>query len=233
MTGTDRRAELAANLAEVEARIVAACDAAGRPRADVQLVAVTKTFPASDVRLLAELGVTQIGENRDQDAAPKARECADLDVSWHFVGALQTNKCRSVAQYAQYVHSVDRPKLVDALGRAATQAGRTVGCLVEVRLDPREGRAGAPADQVLALADAIAGTEGLVPAGVMGIAPLDAPPDDAFAALAETGARVRAAHPDAAMVSAGMSNDLETAIKFGATHVRIGTALLGMRPTSR
>lgn len=229
----ERRAELAANLAAVEERIAAACAAAGRARSEVTLIAVTKTFPASDVRLLADLGVTQIGENRDQDAAPKAGECADLAVSWHFVGALQTNKCRSVARYADFVHSVDRPRLVEALSKAATQAGRTVACLLEVRLDPRAGRSGAPPDEVPALADAVAAADGVSLAGVMGIAPLDAAPEPAFATLTEVGARVRETYQEADMVSAGMSNDLEAAIKFGATHVRIGTALLGKRPTSR
>lgn len=233
MSTAARRAELAANLAALEERIAAACAAAGRPRAEAQLIAVSKTFPASDVRLLADLGVTDIGENRDQEAAPKAAACADLPLTWHFVGQLQTNKCRSVARYASYVHSVDRPRLVSALGQAADRVGRTVGCLVEVRLDQRENRAGVPPAEVPALAETIAGTAGLTLAGVMGIAPLDTPPDEPLGVLAGAARALRAEHPEAVMLSAGMSGDLEAAINYGATHVRIGTALLGMRPTSR
>jgi pyridoxal phosphate enzyme (YggS family) len=230
---TDRRAEIAANLAAVEKRLTAACAAAGRPREDVTLIAVTKTFPASDVRLLAELGVRQVGENRDQDAAPKAEACADLDLTWHFVGAVQTNKARSVARYADWVHSVDRDRLVTALGKAAHSTGRTLRCLVEVRLGEGAERAGAEPSDVPRLAELVASTDGLTLGGVMGIAPLDAPPEPAFAALAEVAERVRGVDPGAVAVSAGMSADLEAAVHYGATHVRIGTALLGIRPATR
>lgn len=230
---SERDEEIRANLREVEQRLAAACDAAGRDRSELTLVAVTKTFPASDVRLLAGAGITDIGENRDQEAAPKARECADLPLTWHFVGQLQTNKCRSVARYASVVHSVDRERLVRALGAAAVQAGRVVRCLIEVRLDGDEGRGGAAPTDVPALADRIAATEGLVPAGVMGIAPLGGEPARAFATLAEVADRLRAIHAEATAISAGMSGDLEGAVKCGATHVRIGTALLGNRPPRR
>src|SRR6201991_5152136 len=120
---TDRKTEIAGNLAKVEERIAAACAAAGRPREEVTLVVVTKTYPASDVRILAELGVRHVAENRDQDAAPKAAECADLPLTWHFVGQLQTNKVRSVVSYSDVVQSVDLPKLVGALSRQAAGAG--------------------------------------------------------------------------------------------------------------
>src|ERR1700759_2954566 len=121
---TDRKTELAENLARVEERIASACAAAGRARADVTLIVVTKTYPASDVRLLHELGVREVAENRDQDAAPKAADCADLDLTWHFVGQLQTNKVRSVASYADTVQSVDRARLIGPLSTAAVRAER-------------------------------------------------------------------------------------------------------------
>ena len=124
MTDPGRREELALRLAEVRGRIAKACEAAGRDAGELTLIAVTKTRPASDVRLLSELGVRDIGENRDAEAAPKAAQCADLDLTWHFVGQLQTNKCPSVARYASVVHSVDRLRLVRALGEAARRAGR-------------------------------------------------------------------------------------------------------------
>jgi len=237
MTGGNGRAdELRANLKAVRARIAAACQAAGRPADDVTLIAVTKTFPASDVRLLVELGVADIGENRDQEAARKAAECDDLDPRprWHFVGQLQVNKARSVVRYADVIHSVDRLRLVEVLGVRARAAGRVITCLVQVDLGPEPGpglaeRGGAAPGDVARLADAVAAEVGLTLGGVMAVAPLGAPPRPAFRRLAEVASAVRAAHPDASIISAGMTGDLEEAIAEGATHVRVGTALLGGR----
>jgi pyridoxal phosphate enzyme (YggS family) len=226
---TTRRDELAGNLAEVRQRIAAACAAAGRDTAGITLIAVTKTRPASDVRLLASLGVANVGENRDAEAAPKAAACADLDLIWHFVGQLQTNKCPSVARYASFVHSVDRPRLVSALGNAARRAERVVRCLIEVSLDGDPARGGAVAADVTGLAEAVTSQSGLVLSGVMAVAPLGMDPSAAFAELATSAAAVRAVDPAATMISAGMSGDLEAAVKNGTTHLRIGTALLGVR----
>jgi pyridoxal phosphate enzyme (YggS family) len=239
-TPEERRAELAESLAAVRARIAAACAAAGRDESELTLIAVTKTFPASDVRLLAGLGLTDIGENRDQEAGPKAAECADLPLTWHFVGRLQTNKARAVARYADVVHSVDRSRLVTALSDAAVRAGRTLRCLVQVSLDEDPdggadgaggpgGRGGAAPGAVPGLADEIAGAAGLELGGVMAVAPLGADPLPAFTRLAGIAAEIRRNHPDARIVSAGMSGDLEQAIACGATHLRVGTALLGGR----
>jgi PLP dependent protein len=229
VTDPGRREELALRLAEVRGRITKACEAAGRDVSELTLIAVTKTKPASDVRLLSELGVRDIGENRDAEAAPKAAECADLDLTWHFVGQLQTNKCPSVARYASVVHSVDRPRLISALGKAARRAGRVIEGLVEVSLDGDPARGGAVAEQVPALAEALAAEEGLVLGGVMAVAPLGMPPADAFARLLVSAAAVREIRPGATVISAGMSGDLEAAVEAGATHLRIGTALLGDR----
>ncbi len=192
---------------------------------------MTKTFPASDAMLLRQLGVEDFGENKDQEAAPKAAACAaaGLRLRWHFVGQLQVNKVASVAGYADMVHSVDRERLVRALGRRATEQGRMVGCLVQVSLDGAAGRGGAPPDQVLALAGEIAAEQGLSLRGVMAVAPLGQPARPAYARLREIAESVRSAFPWAVVISAGMSDDLGEAIAEGATHVRIGTALLGGR----
>jgi pyridoxal phosphate enzyme (YggS family) len=226
---SERREELAANLAEVRQRIEAACAAAGRDPAGVSLIAVTKTWPASDVRLLSELGISDVGENRDAEAAPKAAACADLPLTWHFIGQLQTNKCPSVVRYASVVHSVDRLRLIRALGSAARRAERSISCLIEVSLDGDPARGGALLADVPALAEALAGEPGLVLAGVMAVAPLSADPGKAFARLLDGAAGVRAVRAAATMISAGMSGDLEAAVAAGATHLRIGTALLGGR----
>lgn len=236
MSSQARRDELAANLAEVDARIASAARAAGRDAGEVTLVVVTKTWLASDVALLAELGVTDVGENRDQEAAPKAAALPALLPSavvaphWHFVGQLQTNKVRSVAQYADVVESVDRPRLVTALDRAATEAGRRIRCLLQVALDDDPGRGGARADEVPGLADLVAGSASLQLSGVMAVAPLGEDPDAAFARLAGVAQRLRRDHPEATTVSAGMSDDLEQGIRHGATQVRVGRAVLGHRP---
>jgi pyridoxal phosphate enzyme (YggS family) len=242
-----RRSALAASLDEVRGRIARACTAAGREPAAVTLVAVTKTYPASDVTLLAGLGVTDVGENRDQEAAAKAAEvaAAGAAVRWHYVGRLQRNKCRSVVGYADVVHSVDSLRLAAALDDASCRACESrardspVDVLVQVSLDADPVRGGAVADaadsdqDLWAVAGAIAGAQGLRLAGLMAVAPLDSDPERAFATLADLSARLRVDHPTATAVSAGMSGDLETAVRYGATHVRIGSALLGMRNTLR
>lgn len=234
----DRRSELAANLAMVEERIVSACAAAGRKREEVTLIVVTKTYPASDVRLLHELGVRHVAENRDQDAAPKAATCSDLSLTWHFVGQLQTNKVRSVASYADVVQSVDRIRLVSALSDAAVRAGREPVCLIQVALDAESGergaRGGVAPGGIEELATAVDRAPGLRLGGLMTVAPLAGPyagrQRAAFERLLELSSRLRADHPAANMVSAGMSADLEDAVKAGATLVRVGTAVLGVRP---
>ncbi|MCX4619646.1 YggS family pyridoxal phosphate-dependent enzyme [Streptomyces albogriseolus] len=235
---TDRKEELAANLARVEERIAAACDAAGRGRDEVTLVVVTKTWPASDVRVLSGLGVRHVAENRDQDAAPKAAACADLPLVWHFVGQLQTNKVRSVVGYADVVQSVDRARLVSALSKEAVRAGREVGCLVQVAFDAgadgRGERGGVAPSGVAELAGLVAGAEGLRLDGLMTVAPLTGEyagrQQAAFERLMDLSTDLRRTHPAANMVSAGMSADLEQAVAAGATHVRVGSAVLGVRP---
>jgi pyridoxal phosphate enzyme (YggS family) len=236
-----RAAVLARNLAAIRTRIAAACAAAGRDEASLTLIAVTKTYPASDVLALASLGLREFGENRDQEAAPKAAAvaAAGQPVTWHFIGQLQTNKARSVAGYADLVHSVDRVRLVRALGSAARAAGRTLECLVQVSLaaadagagpsDPGQERGGVPPAGLPAVAAAIEAEDGLSLGGLMAVAPLGEDPAVAFAPLLSLSQEVRAVRPSATVVSAGMSGDLEAAIMNGATHLRIGTALLGNR----
>jgi hypothetical protein len=181
--------------------------------------------------LLWELGVLDVGENRDQEAAAKAAECAGLaGLRWHFVGRLQTNKAASVVRYASVVHSVDRVRLARVLGEQARKAERVITCLVQVSLDGDPARGGALPADVPEVAAAVAAEDGLVLGGVMAVAPPEVPPAEAFAPLPAISAAVREIRPGATVISAGMSGDLEAAIAVGATHVRIGTALLGVRP---
>lgn len=252
----EHAAELEQNLAALRARIAAACAAAGRDPAEVTLVAVTKFFPAADVLRLIGLGLREFGENRDQEASAKSAQVADMlgppgpelaepawsaaphpepiRPVWHFIGQLQTNKVRSVVSYADVIQSVDRLKLVAALDEAARRAGRTLACLVQVNLDPdAAGRGGAEPGDVARIADAVAQCAGLRLGGVMAVAPLGADPRAAFERLAEIADKVRGAHAEAVSLSAGMSGDLEAAVAAGATHVRVGSALLGRRPPLR
>lgn len=239
--GPGRAAELAANLAALETRVRAACSAAGRAREEITVVAVTKTFPVADVVGLAALGVTDVAENRAAEAEAKAGAARELGVGhlrWHFVGQVQTNKAAVVAAFADVVHSVDRVRLVDALDRGADRAGRRLVCLVQVDLSGADGRGGAAPSEVEAVAAAVDGARHLSLGGVMAVAPHDGSVDPAsagraFARLAEVADRVRGAHPGATIVSAGMSGDLEQAVAAGATHLRVGSALLGSRPALR
>lgn len=214
--------------------------AAGRDRDELTLVVVTKFFPASDIALLAELGVRDIGESRDQEAAAKLAALPPAlrqRLAVHFVGQVQTRKAGSVARYADAVHSVDRARLVAALSRGAAAAGRRLDVLVQVDLDPQvrtSQRGGVPAEQAAALADLVVATaDGLRLRGVMAVAPLSADPHAAFAALHEVATGIQAKHVEAAWISAGMSADLEAAVAHGATHLRVGTAILGSRPPHR
>lgn len=235
-----RRDELAANLAEVRERVHAACAAAGRAPEEVTTIVVTKTYPASDVALLAELGVTDVGENRHPEAGDKRAELDDLLADLvtaprlHFVGGLQTNKAGAVARYADVVQSVDRAKLARSLSRGAEAAERDLEVLLQVDFDLADpGRSGtAPAD-VPALADLVAELPRLQLRGLMTVAPLGVDPRPVFEQLRELGDTVRADHPGADVVSAGMSGDFEDAVAAGATHLRIGRAVLGERATLR
>jgi pyridoxal phosphate enzyme (YggS family) len=222
-------------LDRVRQRIASACRDAGRDPGEVTLVVVTKFFPAADVRLLAELGVRHVGENRHQEAAAKAEECADLGLSWHFIGGLQSNKAAAVAAYADVVESVDRAKLLSGLQRGAHDRGRDLDVLLQVSLDPAgaDGRSGADPAALSDLAARVADHGALRLRGLMAVAPLGEDPAVAFGRLAALRDDFVADHPDAAVLSAGMSGDLEDAVRAGATHVRVGSAILGPRPRDK
>lgn len=251
MTDAERKDQLAANLARVRERIAAA--AARRSGPAPELIVVTKFFPSSDVAALAELEVRDVGENRDQEAAAKAAELevvpAAAGLRWHFIGQLQTNKAKSVVRYAYAVHSVDRLTLVKSLSKAmaAEQARRAeqggqprkdLLVLLQVDLENRtvqgdagsSGRGGACPEEIGALAAAVSEADGLELGGLMAVAPLGADPAEAFSRLMQYSADLRRTHPAAGMVSAGMSQDLEAAIAAGATHLRVGSDVLGPRP---
>lgn len=227
-----RSEELALNLAEVRDHVEAAIRDAGRPPHSVSIIAVTKTWPASDIRLLAGLGLRDFAENRHQEAVAKTEELDDIGATWHFIGQIQRNKARAIARYADVIHTLDRAELVAPLAQGALDAGRSdVTVLIQVSLDPGAdaGRGGLQPGDLDEVADLVAASGGLRLGGLMAVAPLGEDPYRAFEGLPELSARLVAKDARATTVSAGMSGDLDAAIACGATHVRVGTALLGRR----
>lgn len=227
----ERRAEIEAGLREVEERIARALHAANRTDG-VTLVVVTKTFPSSDIEILAELGVRHVGENRDQEAARKRAEVGDIGLIWHMIGQVQRNKANSIARWADVVETVDREQLVDSLARAAESRNSPLDVLLQVSLDdpPRPDRGGALPQDLISLAEKVSHYPQLNLTGVMGVAPHPGDPGPAFARLRRYSNELQSGWPHATRISAGMSGDLDVAIAQGATQVRIGGAILGARP---
>jgi len=230
---SDAPPSLQDRLARVRDGIADAARAAGRDPGELTLVVVTKYHPASLVRELAALGVTDVGENRHQEAHAKAAELADLDLTWHFVGQLQSKKARQVRRYAHVVQSLDRGSVVDAFAPTESEPEPPViDGFVQVNLTDDPGRGGVAPDDVEAMVERIVGTGTIALRGVMAVAPLDEEPRPAFARLRSISERVQRIVPTATDISAGMSGDFPDAVLEGATHLRIGTAITGNRPVS-
>jgi pyridoxal phosphate enzyme (YggS family) len=238
-----RERELADALSAVRARLAHAAETAGRNADEIELLPITKFFPAGDVLILRRLGCLEFGESREQEAANKSAEVGAVlgaePIRWHMVGRIQRNKARSIAGWAYAAHSVDSSKVIAALDRAAGEAleqGRRAEPLrvyLQLSLDGDESRGGVDIgrpDSVDELCAAAAAADGLEFVGLMAIPPLDADPDEAFARLEGEKERVQKAYEQPLGLSAGMSSDLEIAVKHGSTCVRVGTALLGHRP---
>ena len=219
---------LAERLASVQGSIADAARDAGRHPREVTTIVVTKFQPVALIAELAGLGVQDIGENRHQEAQAKAAELASLGLRWHFVGQLQTKKAKQVRAYASAIHSVDRPALVEAL----RSDDATVDCFVQVNLTDDPGRGGVAADGLDELVEQVLGTPGLRLRGLMAVAPLGEPARPAFARVRLLSERVQRIDPDASSLSMGMSHDFREAIQEGATHLRIGSAITGNRPSA-
>jgi pyridoxal phosphate enzyme (YggS family) len=219
---------LSQRLASVRGQVDDAAVMAGRDPSSITTIVVTKFHPASLIRELADLGVTDVGENRQQDAGPKAAELADLALTWHFIGQLQSNKVRGVLEYASAIHSVDRASLVDSLASAMAE----VDVFLQLNLTADTGRGGVSPAGLEELATRVLSVPGLRLRGVMAVAPLGEEPRAAFARVREASDRLRSVAPDASSLSMGMSGDFQDAIAEGATHLRIGTAITGNRPVA-
>jgi pyridoxal phosphate enzyme (YggS family) len=229
---SNRLSEIQSNLEIIQARIESACTVAGRDISEITLIAVTKTYPASDVDLLKQLGIENVGENRDQEASAKKLEVKS-EFKWHFIGQLQSNKAKSVVNYADLIHSVDRWSLAKEIQKSAQGIDKMQQVLIQVDLDqsgPDPTRGGIWPAELRELAQLINQASHLELMGLMSVAPLGEKPELAFARLKEIRVDFLKENPGAQILSAGMSDDLESAILHGATHLRIGSALLGERP---
>ena len=223
---------LAERLSEAQERISAAASGCGRQADDINLIVVTKNHPTQLVFDLLDLGVRDFGENRDQEAAPKAAEVrasSNVEHRWHFIGQLQSNKVKSVVNYANSVHSLDRQSLLDSLGKATIERELPLDVFIQLNLTDDEGRGGIQPSNLLEFAENVLMHPGLNLVGVMGVAALDNNLDRDFGAIKSASESLKTLKPDAALISAGMSEDFETAIAYGATHLRIGSAITGKR----
>lgn len=217
----------------VEGRISSTLQGLGRSRDEVTLVVVTKNHPVDLAVDLYSLGVRDFGENRDQEAGPKASAFAQLvtesSPTWHFVGQLQSNKAKNVATYADVVHSVDRQSLLIALEKATAERPRPLDVFLQVNLTSDPGRGGVNPAELEPFAERVAGSSGLNLLGIMAVAALDEPLESEFEKIAKLSQKLISVAPQAKFISAGMSQDFETALAYGATHLRIGTAITGKR----
>lgn len=218
------------------ARIASACLASGRNPSDVELVAITKNHPAEIVAELVDLGHSQFGENRDQEAAPKSLRLQELrpkaEPTWHFVGQLQSNKVKSVLRYAKVIHSIDRASLVSELAKQLPKFEGSYSGFIELNLTTDEGRGGVLPANLLPLAESVLQLENFELLGVMAVAGLDEDPESEFEKVLRASSTLRRLAPSATQLSIGMSDDFEVAIAMGATHIRVGSAITGPRPTN-
>ena len=219
---SDRKAEIARNLQEVKERIIGAAKSANRDPNEIELIVVTKTFPISDIEILRDLGETNFGENRDQEAGPKAEI---ISATWHFQGQIQSNKIKSICQWADVIHSISNEKEILKFA----QSERKHQLFLQVSLDGQEGRGGASPAELAQLADLVNESNNLELLGLMAVAPLGVEPMKAFADLAQINQGFAGQFPNSKFLSAGMSGDFEAAIKYGATHIRVGSSILGSR----
>jgi pyridoxal phosphate enzyme (YggS family) len=222
-----RKDQILSNLESVNEKISAAAQAAGRSPSEITLIAVTKTFPVSDLEILYELGVRNFGENRDQEAAPKV-SALPADITWHFQGGIQSNKLKSISNWASVIHSVDKFKYAQMISQFSV--GKTKEIFIQVSLDtlPQSREGVDPAD-LMQLAEQIMSLPNLEVKGLMAVAPLDQPTEQAFVRLQQIQQKFIQLYPAASSLSSGMSGDYELAISLGATHVRIGSSILGNR----
>ena len=223
----NRPAQIASNLKQVNENIAKAVKNAGRSIDEITLIVVTKTFPLSDLEILYELGLREFGENRDQEAVEKVDKLPN-DIKWHFQGGIQSNKLKSIATWASCIHSVDQLKYAQIISDQNIPIAKPI--FIQLSLDePPESRGGVDPAKLFDLALSIEKLPGVSLQGLMAVAPLTSPLSDSFARLRAIQDEFKAVYKNATYLSAGMSGDYEMAISYGATHLRIGSSILGNR----
>jgi hypothetical protein len=229
MNNLDRKSELLNSLTNVRSRITEAASNASRSPEEVTLIVVTKTYPVSDVQILHEIGVRDFGENRSAEGLEKS---ALVTGHWHFQGQIQSNKIAAISSWAHTVHSLDDLSHVGKFDRAVGEIpGKRLNVFIQISLDGDASRAGVGGDELLALGQALASSQNLDLVGLMVVPPVEAEPEKAFSEVAELAQQFRKEFPMARSLSAGMSGDYEIAISHGATHIRVGSQILGARAT--
>ncbi|GDX23699.1 YggS family pyridoxal phosphate enzyme [Actinomycetes bacterium] len=240
MSSSARHNEISQNLAAVEREICLAAEKSNRERSEITLIVVTKNFPASDVVHLYDLGIRNFGENRDQEAKAKVEEFKNYvaddaknekESKWHFQGQLQRNKLRSIATWADFIHSIDQERYLLPLQQLSVELEKPISLLLQLSLDLpiRPDRGGVAPEELIELGEKVKEHSGLKLQGLMAVAPLDVAPELAFNALKTISGTFLRAFPDADWISAGMSGDFAAAIAAGATHLRVGSSILGSR----
>jgi pyridoxal phosphate enzyme (YggS family) len=223
---SQREIELADALKSVEKRIASAAKAAGRNRSEITLIAVTKTYPVTDVEILANLGIRNFGENRSDEGLQKAEI---VPATWHFQGQVQGRKLKEIARWATFIHSIDSGDHISKLSRICSELDRRISIFLQLSLDGAPDRGGVSADQLVQLADQVASDSNLHLAGLMCVPPVGYEFNRAFSEISQVHSAFKNSHPDASALSAGMSSDFEVAIAYGATHLRVGSEILGSR----
>ena len=223
---SQRELEIATALANVEERISKASAAAGRERSEITLIAVTKTYPATDVKILRNLGVKNFGENRSDEGLEKSEL---IPATWHFQGQVQGRKLKDIALWALFIHSIDSSDHIAKLSRICSERDRKISIFLQLSLDGAPDRGGVRAEQLTQLAEQVASDTNLHLAGLMCVPPVEYEFDRAFSEIADVHETFKKGFPDAAGLSAGMSSDFEVAIAYGATHLRVGSEILGSR----
>ena len=213
----NRMEEISENLEVVRSKIAKVANH------EVTLIAVTKTFPVADAQILHDLGVRDFGENRDAEGAEKSEVVSG---TWHFQGQIQSNKLKSITSWASVIHSLDDPRHFEIIEKVAPHR---LQIFLQLSLDGSDHRGGAALEKLMDLAELVENSPNHTLAGLMSVPPVEMDPDKAFAQLAAIRTDFLKQFPLAQSLSAGMSGDYELAISHGATHVRVGSSILGSR----
>lgn len=223
---TKRADVIAESLERVKEKITAAAHGASRSVDEITLITVTKTYPVSDIKILHDLGERNFGENRSEEGVEKSIQ---VNGTWHYQGQVQSRKLREIAGWATYIHSIDSSDHALKLSRICGELGKDIAIFLQLSLDGAPDRGGVIDTEIFALAEKLVNLPNINLAGLMCVPPLSYEHQRAFSEIAQIQQRFISSFSEAKSLSAGMSSDFEVAIAHGATHLRIGSQILGSR----